>query len=81
MESPTQTPIRPTDLAALLEVSVPYASQLLTGARVPSIPLALRIFDKAAIKLGPIANATDEEIETVRRMTPAETPRDEAAAA
>lgn len=60
--------MRPTDLAAKLEISVPYASQLLSGARVPSISLALGIFDKSGLKLGPLANATDEEIEMLRRL-------------
>lgn len=62
------TDIRPTDLAKTLDVSVAYASQLLSGARVPSIPLALRIYDKAGVKLGPLASATDEAIDAVRQM-------------
>jgi transcriptional regulator with XRE-family HTH domain len=61
-------PIRPTDLAAKLEVSVAYASQLLSGARIPSLELALRFFDKGGVKLGPLVGATDEEIATLRRL-------------
>jgi transcriptional regulator with XRE-family HTH domain len=64
-EQPT---IRPTDLAEKLEVSIPYASQLLSGARVPSLELALRFFDKAGVRLGPLAGATDAEIATLRKL-------------
>jgi transcriptional regulator with XRE-family HTH domain len=60
--------IRPTDLAAQLNVSVAYASQLLTGARVPSIMLALSIFDKSGLKLGPLTQASDEQIELLRKL-------------
>lgn len=60
--------IRPTDLAAKLSVSVAYASQLLSGARVPSLELALRLFDRAGVKLGPLVGATDEEIATLRKL-------------
>lgn len=61
-------PIRPTDLAAKLNVSVAYASQLLSGARKPSLELALRFFDEAGVKLGPLVGATHEEIATLRRL-------------
>lgn len=60
--------IRPTDLAGKLDVSVAYASQLLSGARKPSLELALRFFDLAGVKLGPLVGATDEEIATLRRL-------------
>lgn len=60
--------IRPTDLAGKLNVSVAYASQLLSGARKPSLELALRFFDLAEVKLGPLVDATDEEISTLRRL-------------
>jgi transcriptional regulator with XRE-family HTH domain len=60
--------IRPTDLAAKLGVSVAYASQLLSGARKPSLELALRFFDEADVRLGPLVGATDEEIATLRKL-------------
>lgn len=60
--------VRPTDLAEKLGCSVAYASQLLSGARVPSIPRALEIFDKAGVKIGPLKDATDEEIATARKL-------------
>lgn len=61
-------PIRPTDLAAALECSVPYASQLLTGAREITVPRALLILDKTGHRLGPLANASDDEIATLRKF-------------
>jgi transcriptional regulator with XRE-family HTH domain len=60
--------IRPTDLAGKLNISVAYASQLLSGARKPSLELALRFFDLAGVKLGPLVGATDEEIATLRKL-------------
>jgi transcriptional regulator with XRE-family HTH domain len=59
-------PIRPTDLAGKLDISVAYASQLLSGARVPSLALSIDIFDRAGIKLGPIKEKSDEQIATLR---------------
>ncbi len=60
--------IRPTDLAGKLNVSVAYASQLLSGARKPSLELALRLFDASSVKLGPLAGASDKEIATLRKL-------------
>ncbi len=62
------TPIRPTDLAEKLEISVAYASQLLTGARKPSLALALQFFDKGGVRLGPLAEASEEDIATLRKL-------------
>jgi transcriptional regulator with XRE-family HTH domain len=67
MQDVPQT-IRPTDLAAKLGVSVAYASQLLSGVRKPSLELALRYFDDAGVKLGPLVGATDQEIATLRKL-------------
>jgi transcriptional regulator with XRE-family HTH domain len=61
-------PIRPTDLAGKLNISVAYASQLLSGARKPSLELALRFFDLADVRLGPLVGASDEEIATLRKL-------------
>jgi plasmid maintenance system antidote protein VapI len=63
--------IRPTDLATALECSVAYASQLLSGARQITLPRAFKILDATGRKLGPLADATDEEIETLRRFAEA----------
>ena len=60
--------MRPTDLAAKLNVSVAYASQLLSGTRKPSLELALKFFDASGMRLGPLVGATDEEIATLRKL-------------
>lgn len=64
----TDRAIRPTDLAEKLGISVAYASQLLSGARKPSLELALSFFDKAGVRIGPLEGATDDEIATLRRL-------------
>lgn len=64
----TEPALRPTDLAATLGISVPYASQLLTGKRVPSIELALSILDKSGLRLGPLKGATDEQVALLRSL-------------
>jgi transcriptional regulator with XRE-family HTH domain len=50
-------------------VSGPYASQLASGQRRPSLRLALRIFDALGVKLGQLAGKTDAEIATLRRAS------------
>jgi transcriptional regulator with XRE-family HTH domain len=61
-------PMRPTDLAEMIGVSVAYASQLLSGARKPSLELALKYFDSAGVRLGPLVGASDAEIATLRKL-------------
>lgn len=58
----------PTAFAATAGISVPYASQLLSGARVPSRPLAISIFQRTGRKFGPIAQLSDEDIATLARI-------------
>ena len=70
-------PSKPKDLAAALGISIPYASQLLTGARLWTRPLALRVFRATGAKVGPIAAATDDEIAVLTRFEP---PQEAAAA-
>ena len=57
--------LSPTSLAAAINISVPYASQLLSGAREMPRDVAVRIFRATGQKLGPIAEATDEQVETL----------------
>lgn len=66
MDTDQPEKMRPTDLAEKLNVSVAYASQLLSGARVPSLALSIDIFDRAGIRLGPIAEKSDDQIATLR---------------
>lgn len=63
--------ITPTQLAKAIDISVPYAWQLLKGDRPVSLELALRIFDATSMQLGPIASLNVDEIETARKMVKA----------
>lgn len=60
-----------------LGVSQPYASQISRGVRTPSLRLAIKIYRKIGVKLGPIATASSAEIRTLekvgaKRVTPEE---------
>ena len=60
--------ITPTRLAQEVGISVPYASQLLSGARPISTEMALRIFDATGEKIGPFVGLTAAEIRTARKL-------------
>lgn len=60
--------IRPTDLAKELGCSVGYASQLITGTRPRTVATALKIAAKTGHRFGPIANATDEEVNLLQKF-------------
>lgn len=61
--------ISPTELAKRAGISVPYASQLLTGARdKPSLKLALQVYDRTGLQFGFLEGLTPEEIEPLRRQ-------------
>lgn len=60
--------LTPTSLAGLLSISVPYASQVLSGARELPRELAVRIYRETGQKLGPLANATEDEIDALERV-------------
>lgn len=62
----------PTKFAEAAGISVPYASQLLSGKREPSQGLAIRIFRRTGRKLGPIANFSDEVIAVLEANLPAD---------
>lgn len=57
----------PTSFAAAAGISVPYASQILSGVRTPSQALAISIFRRTGRKFGPIANMSDELIDELAR--------------
>ncbi len=61
-------PDKPTALADLLSISMPYASQLLGGSRPWPKALAIAAYRKTGVKLGPIAEATDDEIDVLERF-------------
>jgi transcriptional regulator with XRE-family HTH domain len=51
-----------------LGVSRSYASEIVNGKRNPSLHLAVKIYRKLGVKLGPIANATPAEISAIERV-------------
>ena len=59
----------PTRLAAEAGISVPYASQLLNGTRVPPNPMALRIWQATGCKLGALESLTDAECAQFARLS------------
>ena len=61
-------PTKPTALAAMLSISVPYASQLLSGQRPWTRPLAIAAYRKTGSRLGPLIAATDAEIDVLERF-------------
>jgi transcriptional regulator with XRE-family HTH domain len=58
----------PTELSKMIGVSVPYASQVLNDRRKPSQRVAIKIFRHTGMKLGPIANASIEQIDALESM-------------
>lgn len=67
-EPSASPPIRPTDLAAAMNWSVPYASQLLNGKRNVTVDRALAILDATGIKMGPLLGLTPREIAVLRKV-------------
>jgi transcriptional regulator with XRE-family HTH domain len=59
---------KPSQLSEAVGISVPYASQILKGRRVPPQAMALRIYRATGWKTGPIADATEEDIEVLERF-------------
>lgn len=62
--------IQPTALAKVVCISVPYASQILSGERQPSRPLAIHIFRKTGWRHPLIADLTDDQIDVLERIEP-----------
>jgi len=62
----------PTELSERAGISVPYASQLLSGAREGcSLATALKIYDATGLQFGILIGLTPEEIEPLRRKAAA----------
>ncbi len=63
------TQLTPTELSAKAGISVPYASQLLSGQRVStSLGMAFKIYDGAGLQFGPLANLTPRDVEAMRAL-------------
>jgi len=58
-----------------LGLSRSYASQLARGARVPGLPLAIRIWRQTGEKLGPVAGLTRAEIARLEHLRLKRLPR------
>lgn len=72
---------KPTQLAELVNISVPYASQILSGSRTPSDAVAVRVFHAFGLKLGRLIKLTDEEVALFAKMQGIEAPAPQQAAA
>jgi hypothetical protein len=68
MAEPLIVEFKPSELAKEAGISVPFASQVISGIKPLPRSLAIRIFRWRGVKLGPIANATDEEIDVLERF-------------
>lgn len=61
----------PADLALKLRsigISESYASLIARAKREPSASLAIDIYRRLDLKLGPIADASDDDIDALERM-------------
>lgn len=58
----------PTELSEATGLSVPYASQLLTGKRGASLGTAFKVYDATKLQFGPLHNLTAREIEAMRKL-------------
>lgn len=60
--------ISPTELAKQAGISVPYASQLLSGERKrPSLELALQIYDRTGLQFGILEGLSESAVNEIRR--------------
>lgn len=51
-----------------IDISRPYASQLASGDRKPSLTLALRIYRELGLQLGPLEGAEPDEIAALEKL-------------
>lgn len=50
-------------------VSKAYASQIANGKRKPSLAMAIRVFRKIGLKIGPLEGASKRDIEAAERIS------------
>ncbi len=59
----------PTELSETAGISVPYASQLISGARKDcSLTMAFKIYDATSLQFGPLAGMSERDINSLRRL-------------
>lgn len=68
MAEPLNVDFKPSELAKEAGISVPFASQVISGVKPLPRSLAIRIYRWKGLKLGPIAQATSEEIAVLERF-------------
>jgi transcriptional regulator with XRE-family HTH domain len=56
----------PTELAQAAGISVPYASQVLSGERGASLPMAFKIYDATGLQFGILKGLQKETVEQLR---------------
>lgn len=65
--------VSPTELSKRVDISVSYASMLLSDnmliRRTPSLRLAIKIYDATGLQLGPLTGLLPEDIEPLRKVT------------
>jgi len=61
--------VRVKDLHSELGISKGHASEILSGNAAPSQRLAIKIYRRFGLKLGPIAHATAAEIGTLEKLS------------
>lgn len=62
--------ITPTALAEAAGISLPYASQIISGKRTPNRQLAIHILRKSGWRHPAIAHLTEEQIATFEAVDP-----------
>jgi hypothetical protein len=60
--------LTPTSLSNAAGISVPYASQILSGVRTPARRLAIRIYRKTGAKFPPIDSLSEQDIDLLERI-------------
>lgn len=63
-----RVPLKATPLSVALGISKVHASHVIRGIKVPSKDLAIRIYRATGQKIGPIADASDEDIAVLERF-------------
>jgi hypothetical protein len=58
----------PTELSDAADISVSYASMILSGRRQPPLSTALSIYDKTGLLFGGLKGLTPDEIERARGL-------------
>lgn len=61
---------RPTDISKVADISLPYASQILSGKRIPPRPLAIYLYRKLGWRCSVLDGLTDEQLALLEEIEP-----------